>query len=130
MRGARMFELIKNRVSRKQEVEFGFTLVELLVVIVILGILAAIVVFAVGGITDKGQNAACDADKKAVEIAEESYYSRNTTYADEVTLVPSYLHEESDLWDVAVTGSGTTAAYSVTPQDPDGSGPQAAVCTP
>ena len=33
----------------------GFTLVELLIVIVILGILATVTVFAVRGITDKGQ---------------------------------------------------------------------------
>lgn len=33
----------------------GFTLVELLVVMAILAILAAIVVFAVGGITDRGK---------------------------------------------------------------------------
>ena len=42
-----------------QDDEAGFTLVELLVVIAILGILAAVVVFAVGGITDKGQGSAC-----------------------------------------------------------------------
>ncbi len=41
----------------------GFTLVELLIVIVILGILATVTVFAVRGITDQGQEnaAACDA---------------------------------------------------------------------
>jgi prepilin-type N-terminal cleavage/methylation domain-containing protein len=33
----------------------GFTLVELLIVIVILGILATVTVFAVRGITDQGQ---------------------------------------------------------------------------
>ena len=37
----------------------GFTLVELLIVIVILGILATITVFAVRGITDQGQTSAC-----------------------------------------------------------------------
>ncbi len=37
----------------------GFTLVELLIVIVILGILATVTVFAVRGITDKGQENAC-----------------------------------------------------------------------
>ena len=36
----------------------GFTLVELLIVIVILGILATVTVFAVRGITDKGQTSA------------------------------------------------------------------------
>jgi len=107
----------------------GFTLVELLVVIVILGILASIVVFAVGNLTDRGQIAACDADKKAVATAEESYFAQNATYAGENALVPFYMHDLSSLWDVAVAGSGTTATYSIVPQDPDGPGPQAAACT-
>ena len=42
----------------------GFTLVELLIVIVILGILATVTVFAVRGITDRGQTTACEADKR------------------------------------------------------------------
>jgi prepilin-type N-terminal cleavage/methylation domain-containing protein len=44
--------------KRKDE---GFTLIELLIVIVILGILAAVVVFAVNGITDRGEKSACKA---------------------------------------------------------------------
>ena len=51
----------------------GFTLIELLIVIVILGILATVVVFAVGGITDRGQESACDADFKTLEVAYEAY---------------------------------------------------------
>ena len=42
----------------------GFTLVELLIVIVILGILATVTVFAVTGITNKGKTSACNADLK------------------------------------------------------------------
>jgi len=53
----------------------GFTLVELLIVIVILGILATVTVFAVRGITNKGETSACSADKKTLEVAIESWYA-------------------------------------------------------
>jgi type II secretion system protein G len=58
----------------------GFTLIELLIVIVILGILATVVVFAVAGITDKGKVSACKADVKTVEVAVEAYYAQAGHY--------------------------------------------------
>ncbi|WP_329002402.1 prepilin-type N-terminal cleavage/methylation domain-containing protein [Kribbella sp. NBC_00709] len=58
----------------------GFTLIELLVVIVILGVLSGVVVFAVSGIQDRGNAAACKTDKKSVEVAVEAYYAKNGTY--------------------------------------------------
>ena len=58
----------------------GFTLIELLIVIVILGILSGIVVFAVGAFNDRGQVAACQSDKKNVEVAVEAYRAKNTGY--------------------------------------------------
>ncbi len=54
----------------------GFTLVELLIVIVILGILATVTVFAVRGITDQGQTSACAADQKTLQVAVEAYYAK------------------------------------------------------
>jgi prepilin-type N-terminal cleavage/methylation domain-containing protein len=60
--------------------ESGFTLIELLIVIVILGVLSGIVVFAVSGIQDRGNAAACKTDKKTVLVAVEAYYAKNGTY--------------------------------------------------
>jgi general secretion pathway protein G len=51
----------------------GFTLVELLIVITVLGVLAAIVVFALGGITGKSAVAACNADATTVDTAVQTY---------------------------------------------------------
>ena len=53
----------------------GFTLVELLIVIVILGILATVTVFAVRGITEKGEDNACQTDKSTFETASEAWYA-------------------------------------------------------
>src|SRR3977135_2012432 len=94
--------------ARKRSSESGFTLVELLVVIVILGILAAIVVFAVGGITNKGQAAACDAYESTLAAAEEAYFASLTGvghYTDQDGLVAAkFLHKPSTLHSVALTG--------------------------
>ena len=66
--------------TRRPRNESGFTLIELLIVIVILGVLSGIVVFAVGGIQDRGNASACRTDKKTVQVAVEAYYAKNGTY--------------------------------------------------
>jgi prepilin-type N-terminal cleavage/methylation domain-containing protein len=62
-------------VEEKQQ-DKGFTLVELLIVIVILGILATVTVFAVRGITDQGKASTCKADSKTLQTAYEAYVAQ------------------------------------------------------
>ena len=91
----------------------GFTLIELLIVIVILGVLAGIVVFAVQAFNDNGKVSACKADKKNVEIAAEAFYAQSNPAicpASIAALVPKYLKE--------VPG---TANYTITLNSVDGS---------
>jgi prepilin-type N-terminal cleavage/methylation domain-containing protein len=83
--------------DRRNTTDEGFTLVELLIVIVILGILATVTVMAVRGITDRGDDSACAADKRTLYTATEAYFAQTggTTLpatgagadAHEVTLV-------------------------------------------
>lgn len=59
------------------EGEEGFTLIELLIVIVVLGILAAVVVFALGGITGKSAISACEADGATIQTAMAAFSAQN-----------------------------------------------------
>ncbi|MDQ1740443.1 MAG: hypothetical protein QOE53_2095 [Pseudonocardiales bacterium] len=77
-------EAMLAQLRKARQEESGFTLIELLIVIVILGVLAGIVVFAVGGITDRGDASACKADAKTVEVASEAYYAKHGSYAGTV----------------------------------------------
>ncbi len=87
----------------------GFTLIELLVVIVILGILAAVVVFAVGGITDKGKASACKTEVRTLHTAVESYYAQEGSYpADAGTLKTKKFIATSPTYVTYSGGSGNT----------------------
>ena len=61
--------------QRDNRPDDGFSLVELLVVIVILGILAAAVVFAVRRIVSDGEVSACAAEKHTVGSAVETWFA-------------------------------------------------------
>ena len=64
----------------------GFTLVELLVVVLILGVLAAVVVFSVGGITSRGRNASCVTEVREVRTAIEAFKAQSPTNANPANL--------------------------------------------
>jgi general secretion pathway protein G len=65
------------RTGRRDE---GFTLIELLIVIVILGILAAIVVFAVSSTRKDSVTSSCKTDVKSIQLAAEAYKTKNGNY--------------------------------------------------
>lgn len=60
----------------------GFTLIELLIVVIILGILAAIVVMAIGNSTADTMTAACQTDYREVQTALEAYKVENGSYPE------------------------------------------------
>ena len=74
----RYFEKLSEvRRRRAAGEEFGFTLIELLIVIVVLGILAATVIFALSGVTASSAVAACNSDAKSVEVAVQAWEAQN-----------------------------------------------------
>jgi len=69
----------------------GFTIVELLIVIVVIGILATLVIVTFTGIQQKARDSKRKTDVGAVQAALESYYSSNNTY-------PTLAHLQDSTW--------------------------------
>ena len=95
----------------------GFTLVELLIVIVILGILATVTVFAVRGITARSQTNACDVERRALETAVEAYYVDSGTQTFPATLAalaPNFVKQAPTVaWGYNATTGAVTAPTTV-----------------
>jgi prepilin-type N-terminal cleavage/methylation domain-containing protein len=96
-----------HRMIERARNEDGFTLIELMIVIVILGILAGIVVFAVGGITDRGTQAACKTDVSTIQTGVEAYYAKTGGYPAHLvpTLTNPALGNQFLKWDSGFTGT-------------------------
>ena len=94
-------------------IESGFTLIELLIVIVVLGILAAVVIFALSGVTSSSAVSACNADAKSVEVAIAAYNTQNGAFpGNSTSLVPTYLHtfpSNGSHYTVSMNSSGTVS---------------------
>ncbi len=109
--------------QREHAPDAGFSLVELLVVIVVLGILATVVVFAVRGLVDESEVTACESERRSSATAVESWFAKNpgSTVPPtgvgpdryERTLVEAgFIRSASTYLDLADDGSLTPAADS------------------
>ena len=94
----------------------GFTLVELLIVIVILGILATVTVFAVRGITDQGEANACAVEQSCGRDRDRGVLhpeQPRPTPVLEADLVPDYVKEPPTYVDASTyTGCGSAPRSS------------------
>ena len=105
--------------------EQGFTLIELLIVIMVLGVLAGIVIFALGGTTAQAAVAACNADAHTVETAVSAYdtVTGGTTPATATLLTTAspqngnlvYLHSMPNSPDYAITLVSGTVMIAAPP---------------
>lgn len=97
--------------------EKGFTLVELMVVVVIIGILVAIAIPIYGNITANAEEKACFANQRTIEGAASMYYAtEGVQAADLAALISEYLTTEPNCPSTdTLTGDYTLAAGVVTP---------------
>lgn len=96
----------------------GFTLIEILVVIAIIGILASIVLVGLGGFRARGQDARRIADVHQVQNALELYYNKCSHYpggaiCDDASSPNSWIALQAVL-----TGAGIGIGITSIPNDP------------
>ena len=90
----------------------GFTLIELMIVIAIIGILAAIAVPQFNAYRLRGYNRGGISDAKNASIAQQAYYVDNRTYTNDLTNLNSYGFRQTQ--EVTVSVSGDDNAYTIT----------------
>ena len=74
----------------------GFTLVELLIVIVIIGILAGSLLLVMGSGTDKANATKIVSDMRTLKAAALMYYADNLEWPDGIDDLEGYLDREPD----------------------------------
>jgi len=104
--------MILNKIKSK-ELNGGFTIVELLVVIVVIGILAAITVVSYTGITTKANKAAAIQNASSVAAAADASFAENQTYPTSGNLSAGTVKVPSNISIIAtIPATGTPAAIT------------------
>lgn len=100
---------IAKALHKKAMGEKGFTLIELIVVVAILGLLATLVVPRVIGVKADAEKATNDVNEKIIKNALERYYAENGKYPGSLSeLKGDYLDEDySDKWTYVRTGESS-----------------------
>jgi type IV pilus assembly protein PilA len=107
------------RLRERSGSESGFTLVELLVVMLILGILAAIAIPSFFNQRDKARDADAKATAKSAQTAIETYATENNgSYADASAERLNEIEETIPVADITV--ASTPETYTVTANSPTG----------
>ena len=103
-----MIMRIGRALHRRTKDEKGFTLIELIVVIAVLGILATLAIPRVIGVKSRAETAADDANEKIIRNALERYYAEEGSYpaADADSKLPT--DELKDYLDEIPTKSDKT----------------------
>jgi len=92
--------------------EKGFSLIELIIVIAIIGVLAAIAIPQFSSYRTRSYNATAMADLRSAATAQEAYHVNNQIYAGSLNLTQDYGLTTST--GVELTVSGSSSSYTIT----------------
>ena len=93
--------------------EKGFTLIELMIVIAIIGILAAIAIPQFSAYRTRSYNSAAQADLRNAATAQEAYYVDNQTYVGTVATLEGGTYGFYTSQNVKVAFTAAAAAYTM-----------------
>lgn len=92
----------------------GFTLLELLVSIAVLGILVAVAIPQFNAYRRRGFVAAVKSDLKNASIAQEGFYAETETYTAVLATLVSYGFKQSEKVSLSITAGGQTFTLTAT----------------
>ena len=121
-----------NRIRKMLKQQEGFTLVELMIVVVILGIISGIGIQQYGKVQERARDAADDANKRIITSAAQMYIMMENVADDELNSVTmanlisaGYLDDYPDdpnnkdkTYEVVVTKAGDKYTFTVTGSKP------------
>lgn len=114
-----MFKFLRKKKNKK-----GFTLIELIIVIALLGVIAAIAVPRYGNVLENAKKDSDDVTAEMVQKAAELYYFQNPTtgaitlqnlfdndYIDSSSISPQSDHYKDDTLTITNTGGAVTVTW-------------------